>query len=81
MYDNKQVGWRRMMTGNEFENRVKRLGRKTGQPVQFVRHGKGSHGRLYYGNRFATLKDRKKEIRKGLLKAMCSQLGINPDDL
>jgi len=69
------------MTGNEFENRVKRLGRKTGQPVQFVRHGKGSHGRLYYGNRFATLKDRKKEIRKGLLKAMCSQLGINPDDL
>jgi predicted RNA binding protein YcfA (HicA-like mRNA interferase family) len=70
-----------MMTGKEFENRVKRLGRKTGQPVQFVRHGKGSHGRLYYGNRFTTLKDRKKEIRKGLLKAMCSQLGINPDDL
>jgi len=48
------------MTGKEFENRVKRLGRKTGQPVQFVRHGKGSHGRLYYGNRFTTLKDRKK---------------------
>jgi len=60
LYDNKHVGWRWMMTGKEFENRVKRLGRKTGQPVQFVRHGKGSHGRLYYGNRFTTLKDRKK---------------------
>jgi mRNA interferase HicA len=49
--------------------------------VRFEPHGKGSHGRLYYGDRFATLKDRKKEIGKGLLKAMCPQLGIHPDDL
>ena len=49
--------------------------------VRFYLHGKGSHGRLYYGERFTTLKDRKKEIGRGLLKAMCSQLGISPDEL
>jgi mRNA interferase HicA len=57
------------------------LGQRAGQPVRFEPHGKGSHGRLYYGDRFATLKDRKKEIGRGLLKAMCLQLGIHPDDL
>ncbi len=49
----------------------------------FVRssHGKGSHGRLYYGHRFTTLKDRKKEIGPGLLKAMLDQLGLTKVDL
>jgi hypothetical protein len=28
------------------------------------------HGRLYYGERFTTLKDRKKEIGPGRLKAL-----------
>ena len=69
------------MDGKEFEKRVRRLGRQTGMNVRFDLHGKGSHGRLYYGERFTTLKDRKKEIGKGLLKAMCSQLGIRPDEL
>ncbi len=69
------------MTGADFEKRVKRLGQKTGKLVRFDKHGKGSHGRLYYGTRFTTLKDRKKEIGIGLLKAMCLQLGISPDDL
>jgi hypothetical protein len=70
------------MIGAEFEKRVKRLGQRTGQPVRFDKHhGNGSHGRLYYGTRFTTLKDRKKEIGIGLLKAMCLQLGISPDDL
>ncbi len=50
--------------------------------VSFDRgHGKGSHGRLYYGAHFTTLKDRKKEIGPGLLKAMLDQLGINLRDL
>ena len=44
-------------------------------------HGKGSHGRLYYGDRFTTLKDRKKEIGPGLLKAMLDQLGLTKEDL
>lgn len=69
------------MDGHEFEKRVKRLARKNGRDVRFVQHGKGSHGRLYYGDRFTTLKDRKKEIGRGLLRAMCSQLGISPDEL
>lgn len=69
------------MNGYEFEKRVKRLGRAMGRGVRYEPHGKGSHGRLYYGARFTTLKDRKKEIGKGLLKAMCEQLGIRPDEL
>jgi hypothetical protein len=39
------------------------------------------NGRLYYGARFTTLKDRKKEIGPGLLRAMLDQLGLTKDDL
>jgi predicted RNA binding protein YcfA (HicA-like mRNA interferase family) len=42
---------------------------------------RGSHGRLYYGDRFTTLKDRKKEIGPGLLKAMLEQLSLDKDSL
>lgn len=69
------------MKGHEFVKRVRRLGQQTGTEVRYEAHGKGSHGRLYYGGRFTTLKDRKKEIGKGLLRAMCAQLGIDPDRL
>ena len=69
------------VSGHEFEKRVRRLARKSGTPVRFEPHGKGSHGRLYYGERFTTLKGRKKELGKGLLKAMCNQLGILLEDL
>ena len=44
-------------------------------------HGKGGHGRLYFGPRFTTLKDRKKEIGPGLLNAMLTQLGLARADL
>jgi mRNA interferase HicA len=71
-----------MMSGNEFERRIRKLGRRRGVPVSFDRgHGKGSHGRLYYADRFTTLKDRKKEIGPGLLKAMLNQLGLTKEDL
>lgn len=70
------------MTGNEFARKIKRLGRTRGIAVLFdPGHGKGSHGRLYYGNRFTTLKDRKKEIGPGLLNAMLTQLGLTKADL
>ena len=70
------------MTGDEFERRVRRFGRARGVVVSFDRsHGKGSHGRLYYGDRFTTLKDRKKEIGPGLLKAMLDRLGLRRADL
>lgn len=59
-----------------------RLGKRKGLLVRLVVHqGKGSHARLFYGERWTTLKDRRKEIGPGLLKAMCTQLGIDPDDL
>jgi hypothetical protein len=70
------------MTGGEFERRIRALGRKRGIDVSFDRvHGKGSHGRLYYGERFTTLKDRKKEIGPGLLGAMRAQFGLTRSDL
>ena len=70
------------MNGNEFERKIKKVGRKRGIAVSFDgSHGKGSHGRLYYGNRFTTLKDRRKQIGPGLLSAMLSQLGLTKADL
>jgi mRNA interferase HicA len=69
------------MNGNEFERWIRKLGRVRGVPVSFDSgHGKGSHGRLYFGDRFTTLKDRKKEIGPGLLKAMLDQLGLKRRD-
>jgi hypothetical protein len=70
------------MNGSEFERKVRRIARKRGVQVSFDSgHGKGSHGRLYYGSRFTTLKDRRKEIGPGLLKAMLDQLGLTRSDL
>jgi mRNA interferase HicA len=70
------------VTGHEFIRRVRRLGRLTGTAVEFVaEHGKGSHGRLYYGERFTTVKDRKKELRKGLGARMPRDLGLTPRGL
>ncbi len=70
------------MTGNEFVRRVRRLGRERGITVRFDgRPGKGSHGRLYFGERFATVKNRRGEIGAGLLAAMLRQLGLNFNDL
>lgn len=70
------------MTGAEFLRRVRRLGRKRGVPVRFVAHrGKGSHGTLYYGDQLTVVKDRRKEMSKPLLRTICKQLGLKPQDL
>jgi len=70
------------MRGREFERKIRKLGRRRGVLVAFDGgHGKGSHGRLYFGERFTTLKDRNKEIGPGLLKAMLDQLGLTRDDI
>ncbi len=70
------------VTGDEFTRKIKKLGRRRGVVVSFdPGHGKGSHGRLYYGDRFTTLKDRRKEIGPGLLIAMLDQLGLAKADL
>jgi len=68
--------WERIREENQ------EIGPQAGCAVSFDRsHGKGSHGRLYYGDGFTTLKDRKKEIGPGLLKAMLDQLGLTKENL
>lgn len=70
------------MNGREFIQRIKRVGRERGVSVRFEpRHGKGSHGRLWYGNKFTTVKDLRKDLGKGLLSAMLKQLGLEPDNI
>ncbi len=71
-----------VVKGAEFERRVRKLARSRKATCQFVADkGKGSHGRLYFGNEFTTLKDRKKEIGRDLLAKMCADLKIDPHDL
>ena len=67
------------MTGAQFIRAIRRLGRRRGVEVRFVtRRGKGSHGTLYWGDRKTIIKDRKKELSRGLLADMVRQLGIDP---
>lgn len=70
------------MTGGELVRRVRRLGRLRGVSVRLdPRRGKGSHGRLYYGSRFTTVKDRKKELSAALLAKMLAQLELSKEDI
>ena len=70
-----------VMTGRNFLRGVKRLGRSRGIAVRFdQRHGKGSHGTLYYGDRKTTVKDLRKEIGGLLLRVMLGQLGLSRRD-
>lgn len=70
------------MKGGEFVRKIRRLGKSRGIGVRFEkRHGKGSHGTLYFGGRKTTVKDRRKEIGEGLLRAMLSQLGLGKSDI
>ena len=70
------------MTGDEFIARIGQIGRERGLTVRFdPRKGKGSHGRLFLGQRFTTVEDRRKEIGRGLLATMLRQLGLTRDDV
>lgn len=61
----------RAMKGRDFVERVREIGKARGITVRFdAGHGKGSHGRLYVGSAWTTVKDRKKDIGPGLLRAM-----------
>ena len=72
----------RDLKGAEFLRRVQKLARQENVNCQFITDkGKGSHGRLYFGDLFTTVKDRKKEIGRDLLAKMCRDLKINPHDL
>jgi len=67
-----------LVNGAEFIKMVRRIAKQNGIAVRLVvRRGKGSHGRLYYGDRFTTIKDRKKEIGPELYRKMLHDLGID----
>ena len=58
------------------------MARRRNVACQFVADkGKGTHGRVYFGADYTTLKDRKKEIGRDLLAKMCRDLNIDPHDL
>jgi hypothetical protein len=69
--------------GGEFLRKLGRLAHRRGSPLclRAVGGQGGSHGRIYLGGEITTLKDPKMEIRKGLLRATCSDPGIEPQDL
>lgn len=70
------------MNGNELLKKLKGLGKQRGIPVTIEKHhGKGSHATLYFGDNRTTMKDRKKEIGKGLLNSMLADLGIDKDEI
>jgi len=71
------------MTGNELLRKLKRLARKTKMAFEFdPSAGKGGHGEIRLGDRYTMLRSaRQKEIPKGTLRAMLSQLGIDPRDI
>lgn len=57
---------------------VRRWARVRNLEIRFVAsEGPSSHGTLYAGNRKTTVKDRKKEIGKGLFAKMLADLGID----
>ena len=64
------------LTPNDLVERAK----AKGVEYQETRQGKGSHSRVYYGQKFTTVKQGG-EIGGGLLGAMCTQLGIDKKDL
>ena len=69
------------MNGRQFIARVRRWARSRNIEVRFVASkGAGSHGTLYAGERRTTVKDRKKDIGKGLLAKMLADLGIDRED-
>ena len=69
------------MTGRQFLARAHRWAKTQGLEVRFVAsEGPGSHGTIYVGERKTTVKDRKKEIGKGLLAKMLGDLGIDKVD-
>jgi predicted RNA binding protein YcfA (HicA-like mRNA interferase family) len=62
--------------------KLRALARREGVDLRFVpARGKGSHGTVYFGAESTVMKDPKKELGAGLLRAMCRDLGISPQDL
>lgn len=70
------------MTGTQFIKRVRQWAKDKdlARPEFIAKKGRGSHGTLFVGARETTVKDRKKEIGKGLLNKMLADLGIDKNE-
>ena len=69
------------MKSFEFLKKLRKYAKRNGMAIELDnKRGKGSHGTVYLGGRFTTLKDRKKEIGPGLLAKMLNDLGVAPQD-
>ena len=69
------------MSGRQFMAQVRQWAKSKGLTTQFIAsEGAGSHGTLYVGERKTTVKDRRKELGKGLLNKMLADLGIPKDE-
>ena len=70
------------MKGRQFIERVVEVGRQRGVAVRIeMKRGKGSHLMLHYGDRKTIVKDRRKELGRGLLAAMLRQLSLTDRDV
>ncbi len=70
------------MTGNELYRKLRKYAKRYGLSIEWIpRRGKGSHGTLLLGDRVAVIPTLKTELKKGTLKAILEQLGINQQDL
>ena len=62
--------------------KLRAYGKKRGITVALnASRGKGSHQTLYFGSAFTIIRNPKDELKTGTFHAMCSQLGIKPNDL
>jgi mRNA interferase HicA len=70
-------------TGNELLRKLRRLARRKGVVIAFdPRPRRGGHGEIRFGDAITTLRSsRPKEIPSGTLRAMLSQIGVDPREL
>jgi len=70
------------MNGNELLKKLEKIAKERKINLELAKsHGKGSHGTLHFGGKKTTMKDPKKEIGPGLLKAMLDRLDLEKKDI
>lgn len=70
------------MNSKQFIHSLKRLGRKRGLAITVdKKRGKGSHALIILEGRQSILPRNKDKLGDGLLKSICADLGITPEDL
>jgi mRNA interferase HicA len=68
--------------GSELIRKIEKIAKKRDLSVQFKpRRGKGSHGTLIVGERFAIIPDAKNELKSGTMAAILKQLGIHRSEI